>query len=65
MSKEIFTKSKQLTAEIDITKDRIFVVKGGQVTPYEKPQTGFGEQVVIWQNGKAVRVETKYTEKIE
>ncbi|MDP7979114.1 DUF3954 domain-containing protein [Bacillus sp. WLY-B-L8] len=56
---------KRLTAEIDVTTDKIIVIKDGKVTPYERPQTGFGEQVVVWVNGKAIRVDTKYTEKIE
>lgn len=65
MQKEIFTKSKQLTVEIDVSKNQLYVVKDGRVISVEPPASGYGEQVAIWQNGKVDRVDTKFTEKIK
>ena len=49
--------------EIDVTDNKIYVVKNGEVTPLNPPATGFGEQVITWQSGKVDRVSTTYTEK--
>ncbi|MDM5189377.1 DUF3954 domain-containing protein [Bacillus sp. DX4.1] len=65
MTKEIFTKTKQLTVEIDVTKNQIYVVKDGRVISIEPPISGYGEQVAVWLNGKVDRVDTKFTEKIK
>ncbi|WJE51178.1 DUF3954 domain-containing protein [Bacillus cereus] len=65
MQKEIFTKSKQLTVEIDVTKNQIHVVKDGRVISIDPPASGYGEQVAVWLNGKVDRVDTKFTEKIK
>ncbi|WP_459503053.1 DUF3954 domain-containing protein [Bacillus sp. C1] len=65
MQKEIFTKTKQLTAEIDVTKNQIHVVKDGRVFSIDPPASGYGEQSVVWQNGKVDRIDTKFTEKIK
>ncbi|CAM4012842.1 DUF3954 domain-containing protein [Bacillus manliponensis] len=54
-----------MRAEIDVTKNRIYVVKEGRVISVEPPASGFGEQVAVWINGKVDRVDTKNTEKIK
>ncbi|CAH2465078.1 DUF3954 domain-containing protein [Bacillus mycoides] len=54
-----------MKAEIDVTKNQIFVVNEGVVTSYEQPKTGYGEQMVIWVNGKAIHVKTTYIEKLK
>ena len=51
--------------EIDVTDNKIYVVKNGEVTPPNPPATGFGEQVITWQGGKVDRVSTTITEKIK
>lgn len=65
MEKEKFTKSKQLTAEIDVTKNQIHVVRDGRIISIDPPASGYGEQVAVWLNGKVDRVDTKFTEKIK
>jgi len=52
-------------AEIDVTNNKIYVVKDGRVIAVEPPASGYGEQVAVWQNGKVDRVDTKFTEKIK
>lgn len=52
------------TAEIDTTEDAVFVVKGGRVTRFAAPITGFGEQIITWQDGKPVRINTNISIKI-
>ncbi|MGE1215705.1 DUF3954 domain-containing protein [Bacillus toyonensis] len=51
--------------EIDVTDNKIYVVKNGEVTPLNPPATGFGEQVITWKGGKVDRVSTTITEKIK
>ncbi|WP_017154158.1 DUF3954 domain-containing protein [Bacillus bingmayongensis] len=54
-----------MKVEIDVSNNKIYVVKDGQVIPVNPPSSGFGEQVAIWVNGKVDRVDTKFTEKIK
>lgn len=61
--KENFYKSTQLTVEVDVTQNQIYVVKDGRVISVKPPESGFGEQVAVWVNGKVDRVDTKNTEK--
>ncbi|PGB86950.1 DUF3954 domain-containing protein [Bacillus toyonensis] len=56
---------KPTKIEIDVTDNKIYVVKNGEVTPLNPPATGFGEQIIIWQGGKVDRVSTTSTEKIK
>ncbi|MED1381138.1 DUF3954 domain-containing protein [Bacillus mycoides] len=56
---------KPMKIEIDVTDNKIYVVKNGEVTPVNPPATGFGEQTIIWQSGKVDRVSTTSTEKIK
>ncbi|HDR7363159.1 TPA: DUF3954 domain-containing protein [Bacillus toyonensis] len=53
-----------MKVEIDVTKNQILVVNDGVVKPYEQPKTGYGEQIVIWVNGKVLHVKTTYIEKL-
>ncbi|MEH7458491.1 DUF3954 domain-containing protein [Bacillus sp. JJ1127] len=50
--------------EIDVTNNKIYVVKDGQVFPVNPPASGYGEQVAVWVNGKVDRVKTTSNEKI-
>ncbi|MGE6960832.1 DUF3954 domain-containing protein [Bacillus thuringiensis] len=56
---------KPTKVEIDVTDNKIYVVKNGEVTPLNPPATGFGEQIITWHSGKVDRVSTTYTEKIK
>lgn len=56
---------KPTKVEIDVTDNKIYVVKNGEITPLNPPATGFGEQIITWQSGKVDRVSTTYTEKIK
>lgn len=56
---------KPTKVEIDVTDNKIYVVKNGEVTPLNPPVTGFGEQVITWLGGKVDRVSTTITEKIK
>ncbi|MEN1934218.1 DUF3954 domain-containing protein [Paenibacillus sp. 102] len=54
-----------MKAEIDISSNKLYVVKDGRVIAVEPPASGYGEQVAVWLNGKVDRVDTKVTEKIK
>ncbi|CDN36880.1 DUF3954 domain-containing protein [Bacillus toyonensis] len=51
--------------EIDVSSNNLLIVKDGKVTVVKPPESGFGEQVAVWVNGKIKRVDTKFTEIIE
>ncbi|MED2846929.1 MULTISPECIES: DUF3954 domain-containing protein [Bacillus] len=51
--------------EIDVSSNKLYVVKDGNVIAFNPPESGFGEQVAVWINGKVDRVDTKFTEKIK
>ncbi len=51
--------------EIDVSSNKLLIVKDGNVTAVNPPMSGFGEQVAVWVNGKVDRVDTKFTEKIK
>ncbi|GAK05209.1 hypothetical protein JCM19037_3688 [Geomicrobium sp. JCM 19037] len=52
------------TAEIDLSKDAVLIIKGGEITQVEKPVTGFGEQVITWQDHKLVHKKVSATERL-
>ncbi|MFJ6273682.1 DUF3954 domain-containing protein [Bacillus thuringiensis] len=54
----------EMTAEIDLKINGIYVVKNGQVQLIEPPQGGFGEQSFVYQNGKVIRMEERKTQLI-
>ncbi|MBZ8123897.1 DUF3954 domain-containing protein [Bacillus thuringiensis] len=51
--------------EIDVSSNKLLIVKDGNVTVVKPPESGFGEQVVVWVNRKVKRVDTKFTEIID
>ncbi|UOE96401.1 DUF3954 domain-containing protein [Alkalihalobacillus sp. LMS39] len=53
-----------MTAEIDVMKNSLYVVKDGQVIAIEPPASGFGDQVAVWINGKVDRVDTTVKQKL-
>ncbi|GGE58449.1 DUF3954 domain-containing protein [Priestia taiwanensis] len=54
----------KMTAEIDVSENRIFIVKDGNVEMVEQPSTGFGEHTAVWQNGKVIRIDERSSRKI-
>ncbi|MCQ6531254.1 DUF3954 domain-containing protein [Bacillus mycoides] len=51
--------------EIDTKNNQIYIVIDGNVIPVKPPESGYGEQVAVWINGKVDRVDTKFTEKLK
>ncbi|MDA2111426.1 MULTISPECIES: DUF3954 domain-containing protein [Bacillus cereus group] len=51
--------------EIDVSSNKLLIIKDGKITAVKPPESGFGEQVAVWVNGKVDRVDTKFTEKIK
>ncbi|PGZ81474.1 DUF3954 domain-containing protein, partial [Bacillus thuringiensis] len=37
--------------EIDVSSNKLLIVKDGNVTAFNPPGSGFGEQVAVWING--------------
>jgi len=50
-------------AVIDLLEDAVYVVKKGKLKKIDKPQSGFGEQLVTWQDGKIHAEKVSYTMK--
>ena len=48
-----------------VTPDGVYVVRDGKRKRVTPPESGFGKQTIIWQNGKPIHVECSYTEKLE
>ncbi|PEL16482.1 DUF3954 domain-containing protein [Bacillus wiedmannii] len=51
----------EMTAEIDLKTNGIYIVKNGQVHLIEPPQGGYGEQSFVYQSGKVIRMEERKT----
>ncbi|MDY0395405.1 DUF3954 domain-containing protein [Virgibacillus halophilus] len=51
------------TAEIKLDEDAVFVVKDGQLKRVPRPESGFGESITTWQNGKIHALKVSYTVK--
>ncbi|HDR4948895.1 MULTISPECIES: DUF3954 domain-containing protein [Bacillus cereus group] len=51
--------------EIDVSSNKLYVVKDGKVIALNPPESGYGEQIAVWVNGKVARVDTKFTKKIK
>lgn len=49
------------TAVVNLDEDALYRVKDGQLEKMDKPETGFGEVIQKWQDGKLGRYEVKYT----
>ncbi|MCW4652750.1 DUF3954 domain-containing protein [Bacillus sp. AS_5] len=52
----------EMTAEIDLKTNGIYIVKNGQVQLIEPPQGGFGEQSFVYKSGKVIRMEERKTQ---
>lgn len=51
----------EMTAEIDLEINGIYIVGNGQVQLIEPPKRGFGEQSFVYQSGKVIRMEERKT----
>ncbi|MGE7365195.1 DUF3954 domain-containing protein [Desemzia incerta] len=51
--------------EKKLKEESLYVFKDGQLKRIDKPKNGFGKTTIHWQDNKAVRVETNYTQTIE
>ncbi|MEH7786148.1 DUF3954 domain-containing protein [Bacillus thuringiensis] len=49
----------EMTAEISLNQNMIYVVKDGQIHPIEPPPTGYGEQSFIYKSGKVTRMDER------
>lgn len=54
---------KTSKVEINLSEDKVFVVKNGEIKEYPKPDSGFGKQIINWNDGKIVNEEIRYTVK--
>lgn len=55
--------TKEMIAEIDLMENAVYRVRDGVIDKLHTPGDGFGRQVIIWQDGKPVTVEIRYTQK--
>lgn len=52
------------TAEIDLMKNAVYIVKDGQLVLVDTPTKGYGKQVISWQAGKPSHYELNYSIKL-
>lgn len=50
-------------AEINLSENAIYRVKDGILEKLDAPCSGFGKQVINWQDGKPTYYEVRYTKK--
>lgn len=58
------TNIEKMTAEIDLMKNAVYIVKDGHLVLVDTPPKGYGKQVISWQSGKPSYFELNYTNKI-
>ena len=51
------------TTEISLNEDAVLVIKKGELKKMTKPDSGFGEHVITWQDGKIHAEKVSYTMK--
>lgn len=56
-------KVKNMKAEIDLMENAVYRVKDGTLEKLDTPSSGYGKQVINWQNGKPIYYEVSYTRK--
>lgn len=57
--------TKKKTFEIDLLEDGVYLVIDGKLQKVDEPGSGFGKQIINWQNGKPTHYEVSYTVKRE
>ncbi|EJR68624.1 hypothetical protein IIO_00152 [Bacillus cereus VD115] len=51
--------------EIDMKTNGIYIVEDGKVIPIKPPESGYGQQVVYWVNGKVSHTQITSTVKFK
>lgn len=54
---------EKMTAEIDLMKNATYVVRDGELTLVDVLPTGFGKQIITYQNGKWSHYDISYSKK--
>jgi Protein of unknown function (DUF3954) len=54
---------EKMTAEISLLENAVYRVIDGKLEKVDVPGNGFGEQTIVWQNGKPVLCKISYTKK--
>ena len=54
---------EKMTAEISLMENAVYRVIDGKLEKVDVPGNGFGEQTIVWQNGKPVLYKISYTVK--
>ncbi|MDC3414284.1 DUF3954 domain-containing protein [Terrihalobacillus insolitus] len=57
------TDFEKMVAEIDLKEDAVYRIKDGKIDRVDMPETGYGKQVITWQDGKPSHYEVSYTKK--
>lgn len=52
-------------SEINLHKDSVFIVKGGKIELIPAPPTGYGRQIVSWNDSKPTHVEVNFTKPLK
>lgn len=52
-----------MKAEVDLREDAVLVIKQGKLKEINAPDSGYGEQVITWQDGKIAHEKVSYTVK--
>lgn len=50
--------------QIDLTKNAVYIVRGGKLIQIDNPPLGFGKQEISWQDGKLTHVNYNYSKKL-
>lgn len=53
-----------LEQPIDLTKNAVYIVRGGKLIQIDNPPLGFGKQEISWQDGKPTHVNYTYSKKL-
>lgn len=56
--------SQKMKTEIDLSQNKIYVVKDGVIEHVEAPGSGFGEHLLSWQHGKVNLIKEVNTRRI-
>lgn len=54
---------EKMTVEIDLMKNATYVVRDGELTIVDTLPTGFGKQIINYQNGKWSHYDISYSKK--
>ncbi|MEC0282308.1 DUF3954 domain-containing protein [Terribacillus saccharophilus] len=49
------------TVEIDLNKDAVYIVSNNKLKQLDKPKSGYGKQIIPWQDHKIGTAEVSYT----